>query len=286
LAAGIRLAQQPHMSTAPQKRHSLQSLADKALKAAAALWFLVAVVGQWIFVIYIVSFYCRAVVEGDLARWNKVVSPGFVPGDSMGNFALATHLCLAVIITIGGPLQLIPQIRTRIPLFHRLNGRVYMVTTFMTSLTGLHLVWIRSGIFGNVVQHIGISLNAVLIMFCAAMALRYALTREFGVHRRWALRLFLVVSGAWFIRVGSMLWLIVYQIPAGFDPKVFQGPFLNFLSFAQYLLPLAVLELYLRTQDRAGAPGRFAMAAGLFVLTIATGIGIFGATTRLWLPHI
>jgi hypothetical protein len=83
-----------------------------------------------------------------------------------------------------------------------------------------------------------------------------------------------------------MLWLIVYQIPAGFDPKVFQGPFFNFLSFAQYLLPLAVLELYLRTQDRAGAPGRFAMAAGLFVLTIATGIGIFGATTRLWLPHI
>jgi hypothetical protein len=66
----------------------------------------------------------------------------------------------------------------------------------------------------------------------------------------------------------------------------FQGPFLNFLSFAQDFLPLAVLELYLRTQDRAGALGKFAMAAALLVLTIAMGVGVIGATLRLWLLHI
>jgi hypothetical protein len=31
----------------------------------------------------------------------------------------------------------------------------------------------------------------------------------------------------------------------------FRGPFLSFLSFAQYLLPLAVLEIYLRTRAAA-----------------------------------
>jgi len=280
------LNEQSHYSTAPQERHSPSQFADKALKAAATFWFLVAVIGQWIFVVYILSFYGRAVLEGDLGRWSKVVSPGYVPGDSVGNFALAAHLLVAVIITVGGPLQLIPQIRARAPFFHRWNGRVYILTTFVASITALYLVWIRGGVFGNLVQHAGISLNAVLIVFCAAMALRYALARKFGVHRRWALRLFLVVSGAWFIRVGSMLWMILDNNAGGFDPKMFQGPFLNYLSFAQYLLPLAVLELYLRTRDRAGATGKVAMAAGLFALTIAMGVGIFGATMRLWLPHI
>lgn len=69
-------------------------------------------------------------------------------------------------------------------------------------------------------------------------------------------------------------------------PPLASAPFLTFLSFARYLLPLAVLELYLRTQDRAGAPSRIAMAAGLFVLTVAMGVGIFAATMGMWLAYI
>ena len=265
---------------------SLPHFADQALNAAARFWFLLAVLGQWMFVFYILSFYGRAVVERDLARWSKVVSPGYVPHDHLGNFVLAAHLIVAVIVTVGGPLQLIPQIRARLPLFHRWNGRVYILTAFIAGITALYLVWIRGGVFGNMAQHVGISLNAVLILFCAAMALRSALARTFSVHRVWALRLFLVVSGAWFIRVGSMLWMILNNRPPGFDPVTFQGPLLNYLSFAQYLLPLAVLEMYLRTRDRAGAPGKLAMAAGLSILTIAMGVGILGAAMRLWLPYL
>jgi hypothetical protein len=66
--------------------------------------------------------------------------------------------------------------------------------------------------------------------------------------------------------------------PVGFDPETFQGPFLTFLSFAQYLLPLAVLELYLLTQNRGGPAGRYAMAATLVVLTVAMGMGVFAHT--------
>ena len=204
----------------------------------------------------------------------------------MGNFVLAIHLLLAVVITVGGPLQLIPQLRARMPSLHRWNGRIYMLTAYTIGSAGLYLIWIRGGSVGDVIQHVGISVDAVLIMFCAAMALRHALAHNFGVHRRWALRLFLVVSGVWFFRVGLMFWLIVQQGPAGFNPKTFQGPFLSLLSFAGYLLPLAVLEIYLRVKDRSGAPGKFAMAAGLLVLTIAMGIGIFGATMGMWLPRI
>ena len=118
------------------------------------------------------------------------------------------------------------------------------------------------------------------------MALRYALARDFKTHRRWALRLFMVVSASLFIRAGLFLSLVLNRGAFGFNAATFSGPFLTFLSFGQYLVPLAVLEIYLRTQDRAGAAGRFAMAAGLFVLTAVMGVGIAAATTLAFLPNI
>ena len=105
-------------------------------------------------------------------------------------------------------------------------------------------------------------------------------------RNRWALRLFVVVSGVWFFRVGLMLTLLLFKGPIGFDPTTFQGPLVTFLSFAQYLLPLAVLELYLRMQERGSVLARFGTAATLSGLTVAMGAGIFGATMTLWLPNI
>src|SRR5208283_5694655 len=123
---------------------------------------------------------------------------------------------------------------------------------FAVSLAGLYLMWVR-GTVGDLSQHLGTSLMAVLIMVCAVMALRYAMARDFATHRRWALRLYLVVSSSLFIRAGLFLSLLLFKGPFGFDPVTFSGPFLTFLSFAQYLLPLVILELYLRARDHSGA---------------------------------
>lgn len=262
-----------------------ERLADPALRTAAAFWFAVAVVGQWLFAYYVMAFYGGAAVRGDLAAWNDVLPHGHIPGDTMGNVAVAAHLFLAVIIMVGGPLQLIPQIRAHAPTFHRWNGRLYLPVVVATSLAGLYMVWFR-GSPERVVPHIGASLDAVLIMTFAVLTVRYALARDFTTHRRWALRLFMVVSGVWFYRVGLMLWLFINGGPVGFDEETFTGPFLNFLAFANYLVPLAVLEIYLRVKDRAAATSRMAMAAGLMTLTVAMGVGIFAATMGLWLPHI
>ena len=94
------------------------------------------------------------------------------------------------------------------------------------------------------------------------------------------------VSGAWFYRVGLFLWLLLNHGPVGFDLETFRGPALTFLSFANSIVPLAVLELYLRAQTHSGAPNRLAMVAALIVLTVAMSIGIFGATIGMWLPII
>jgi hypothetical protein len=266
-------------------RMELSPAPATTMKFAAQFWFVVAVLGQWMFAFYVAAVYSPAAVRGNLAAWNKGMSHRYIAGDSAGNFAMALHLLLAFIVTVGGPLQLIPQLRKWAPGFHRWNGRLYILAVFATSMAGLYMVWVR-GTVGDFVQHVGVSLDGILIMTFAVLALRTALARDLRAHRRWALRLFLVVSGVWFYRVGLMVWLVINRGPAGFDPKTFVGPFLSFWSFANYLLPLAVLELYLRAGESHHVGRRFAMAAGLLVLTLAMAIGIVVATKVMWLPRI
>jgi tetratricopeptide (TPR) repeat protein len=268
-----------------QRAQSRRKLADRALKAAAGFWFVVAVLGQLVFAFTIASFYGIAAARGHWQQWNKTMTHGYAPDHPMGNLVVAIHLASAVIILLSGALQLIPLIQRRAPVFHRWNGRIYFATALAVSLAGLYMMWFR-GTVGDIFQHLGQSLDAVLIMLCAAMALCYALARNFKTHRRWALRLFLVVGASLFIRAGVFLSLVLNHGPFGFSTVTLSGPFLTFMSFAQYLVPLAVLEIYLLTQERGGARGRFAMAAGLFVLTVVMGAGIGAVTMGTFVPNI
>jgi outer membrane protein assembly factor BamD (BamD/ComL family) len=138
---------------------------------------------------------------------------------------------------------------------------------------------------GDTTQHVVSVLGALLIIFCAVMALRYAIARNFTIHRRWALRLFLVASASWFIRLGFAVTFVLFG-PIGFDPRTFSGPMVTFWSIAQYLLPLGVLELYFWAEDRPGALRRVATAGVLFVLTLAMGAGIALVAMGSWVPNV
>lgn len=262
-----------------------RQIASASLNRAATTWFLTAVAGQWLFVFYVLAFYGSLVLGGGLPGLAISGRPGgYIPGDALGNVTVAAHLLLAAIVMGGGPLQLVPQVRTRFPGFHRWNGRVYLPAVVMTALGGLYLTWARDG-SGSVVNRIGISVDAVLIVVFAAIALHYALKREFSSHRRWALRLFIVVSAVWFFRIGLMLWVYVTG-GIGIDFATFTGPFIGFWHFGQYAIPLAVLELYFLAQARAGSWAKLAMSALLCLMTVFMALGIYRAWLGLWLPRI
>ena len=272
------------MSTAVMtNRLELDSAADTALTAATRFWFVVTVVGQLVFAFTVASFYALTALRGDYHKWN--FTNGYVPGFSMGNTAVVMHVASAVIIMLAGAVQLVPQVRNRFPVFHRWNGRIYMLTAVTLSVAGLYMTWFRGSV-GDLSVHLGSSLNAVLIWLCGAMALRYALARDFKTHRRWALRFFLVVSASWFFRIGFFLSFLVFKGPFGFDPVTFRGPFLTFMTFGQYLIPLAVLEIYLRAQDRPGALRRMATAGMLFVMTLVMVAGLFAVAMAQWVPQV
>lgn len=257
-------------------------LSKKALQLSTQLWLLVAVIGQWMFVYYIITFYGGTYLQGKTEAWNEVLYNGLIAGDFIGNFFLTTHLLLAAVISFGGPLQLIPLIRRKAPKFHRWNGRIYIVTAFVISIAGLYMVFAR-GVVGGKIMAAGNVLNASLIMICAVMALRTALARDFVAHRPWALRLFLMVSGVWFFRIGFGLWIILNGGSAPGVTDEFTGPFITFLAFAHSLVPLGILEAYLWLKGKVGTRGRFATATGIFVLTGLMAVGIFMASMIFWL---
>lgn len=265
----------------PLRRASAQS----ALKAAAIFWFAVTAIGQGLFLLYILGFYGRAIAIGRPELVNQVLPKGYISGDGPGNLALLLHIGSAAVIIGCGLLQLVPQFRNAAPRLHRWNGRLYVSLAVVTSLAGL-LMLLTRGTVGGPWMHAGMAADALLVLAFAFMAVRTARARRFDAHRRWALRLFMVVSAVWFFRVGLMGWLVVSGGPVGFDPVSFRGPFLNGLAFAQYLLPLAVLELYLRANSGSSALRAGVTAALLASCTAALGIGVFGAAMAMWLPHL
>jgi uncharacterized membrane protein len=264
---------------------SSQRAGRAALKAAATSWFVVAASGQIIFAVYVVVRFGPMLIQGRFEDLNEIMPHAYVAGDTFGNLMMPLHLALAGVVMVGGILQLIPGLRRRWPAFHRWNGRVYLVSAVIVALGGL-FINVARGIIGGESQAVAVRLNAFLVIAFAAMAFDRARARRIDLHRRWALRLFLVASGVWFGRIGFSFWLMVNQGPVGFDPETFEGPVLTIINFAQYLLPLLVLELYFRAQDRGGPRSRIALAASLAGLTLVTAAGIAGASHRLWLPHL
>ncbi len=258
---------------------------DRMLRYSGITWFSAAALGQWIFVFYVVFQYVPELAQFGLPGLaNTTLPDGYIAGDMMGNLAIASHVLVAIVIIGSGPLQLIPQIRNRFPTFHRYVGRVYILMASITSIAGLYIVWTR-GVPGGMVGHLAISLDAVLILVFGGLAINFAIKRQIARHRRWAMRLFMVVSAVWFFRIGLMFWFMTTG-GIGVDPETFEGPFLTFMYFGQMAIPLLILEGYFLAQRSKSPAVKSAVAASLILATGATLLGTFAATMGMWFPRL
>jgi hypothetical protein len=137
------------------------------------------------------------------------------------------------------------------------------------------MIWTRETFGGILINDVSVSLDAVLIMIFAATAMRYAMARRIDVHRRWALRTFIVANGVWFTRVMyGFLSMLPGETPGVTDDMT--GPTNIAIGFASYLLPLAVLELYFLAQRSPSMFAKFSAAALVLAAVAVTGIGVYG----------
>ena len=257
----------------------------RSLQVSATLWFIVAVTGQWLFVAYLFVYYGSRPAGGGLAALSETpLRGGYVSGDAVGNVAVASHVLLAILIHGGGPLQLVPAIRTRAPVFHHWTGRVFLVAVVLNSISGLYMNWVR-GIGGGALDVASNTVVALFVFAFAAQALRHAMARESGAHRRWAVRLFLAASAVWFVRVG-VYGSVFLADQLEIDFGVISSQVFAVMNVAKLLVPLGLLELYFWAQRRAGSIGRIVVASVLVTATAVMGLGIYAVTTLRWLPRM
>ncbi len=259
--------------------------ADRALLLGVTSWVVVALVGQWLFALYIAVMYALPLATGDFAAANKARPiTGYVAGDTLGNAMLFAHVLPAALLSVCGVLQLLPVLRRRWPALHRWNGRVFLTMGLLGALSGLYLTWVRGSRLSDL-GAIGITVNGLLIPVAVLLAWRAARAREFVQHRRWAVHAFLLINGVWTFRLYLMGWYLVNQGQNG-NTNTLDGPMDLFFSVACYALPMAVAELWFWAQRQRSAQPKWWVAAVQSVGALVTLLGVVAAALMMWWPRI
>jgi hypothetical protein len=277
--SGTHIVAEP--SSAPAAQVARRFAAVRLLGYSTVFWMAVAIAGQWAFMVFILVFYWPTSFGGNFSAWkiNSILPKGYVAGDDTGNLLFAIHAVVGGLIAFAGVLQLLPQVRRRSLSFHRWNGRVFMLAIFGGSISGLLLnVWRES-------STAAMTLNAFLILFCGVYAWYTARARRLADHRRWALRTFMVAGGVWFQRLGFFVWFIVSKGALGISDAA-TAVFMAVWPFGCYLLPLLVLEIYLRAADGGGIALKYTAAAMVAVSGALMAIGVVAVTGFLWGPLV
>ncbi|MGA2848585.1 MAG: DUF2306 domain-containing protein [Terracidiphilus sp.] len=98
---------------------------------------------------------------------------------------LIPHTLAGIFALLIGPINFSARIRNRYLKLHRVLGRIYVVSVFVGSFTGIALAWGRPGLPGT-------SMQAAAWMVCTTAALITARNRQIVQHRQWMMRSYAV----------------------------------------------------------------------------------------------
>ncbi len=98
---------------------------------------------------------------------------------------LIPHTLAGIFALLIGPVNFSSRIRQRHLTLHRVLGRIYVVSVFVGSFTGIALAWGRPGLPGT-------SMQAAAWIVCTTAAFLTARNRQIAAHRQWMARSYAV----------------------------------------------------------------------------------------------
>jgi uncharacterized membrane protein len=115
------------------------------------------------------------------------------------------HILMAISSIFIGPFQFLPQIRNGYPKVHRILGRIYVVSAFLGSASGMVMAVISSRGFVNDTGLFGLGFAGLLTTSMAYIAIR---KRNFIQHKQWMVRSYVVIFG--FVTIRSITTIMLY----------------------------------------------------------------------------
>ncbi|KZN67801.1 DUF2306 domain-containing protein [Pseudoalteromonas luteoviolacea] len=273
------------ISLTVNKLRGLSFNADNILSGATKTWVIVALAGQWAFALYILSLYALPLMLGAIDKAQTVsVTQGLNSNIDLNSAMFFAHVLPAILMAMSGLFQLIPNVRSRFPRFHRYNGRMFFTLGLAGAFTGLYLTWITGHRLSDI-GSIGVTVNGILIPIAIYFAWQAAVKKRFALHQRFAVHSFLLVNGVWTFRLYLMGWYIVNQGMNG-NTQTLDGPADIALSFASFLLPMAIYEVILWGKKQRKESIKWGISALACFGTLITVIGVIAAGMMMWLPRI
>ena len=267
------------MQTAFKSANKAKTALDLSVKS----WFVIALTGQWAFAVYILLVYVVSQFVG-IELGDIVPAQSFKKADGMDLALAFLHVIPAVYLSLLGCTQLVPAMRNKYRAFHRWNGRIFFTLGISGALTGLYLQW-GAGFRLSDIGSLGITLNGILIPIAIFLAWKHAINKRFDLHMRWAVHSFLLVNAVWTFRLYLMGWYMVNQGPNG-NNSTLDGPADIMLTFACYLLPMALAELYFWSKKQKHSTPIWWATSVMFVGALITLIGGVSAGLMMWAPRI
>jgi uncharacterized membrane protein len=104
------------------------------------------------------------------------------------------HVVAGFFFMITGPVQFVESIRLRRPSWHRLSGRIFIVSGVVCAVSALMFVAVLP-VFGSFSSSVAVSLGSILFLIAIARAYVLIRRRQVRKHREWMIRAFALGLG-------------------------------------------------------------------------------------------
>jgi uncharacterized membrane protein len=150
-------------------------------------------------------------------------------------FWVFPHIVLGIVATIIGPFQFIPKIRNKYLKTHRQLGRVYIISTVLSGISGMYMA-MTSGI--NLPYAVGLFMMGFAWTTSSIMAFMSIKNRKVDLHKDWMIR-------SYVITFSFVLFRFVEDILMALEIGT-RGEVLTLMSWASWAIPLFIAEVFIQ----------------------------------------
>jgi uncharacterized membrane protein len=145
-------------------------------------------------------------------------APAFDDGFSRHPIITLIHILPGALFMILGPLQFMAGVRRRHIGFHRLSGRIYIISAYIIGISALYMPFVLRPI-GGLNEAAATSLYAILFLVSLSKAWWHIVHKRVALHREWMIRAFSIG-----LAVGTIRPIIaIFFAFSGLPPQIFFG---------------------------------------------------------------